>query len=183
MLVLDEQNASQPIPLESANDFIYLRFEWLRQNVAVVSSAHAAAAVGSRVFNVKGSDIQEATCLYRIDGTAATKSQQVEIGGQWMARSGNGDWLCILSSNAERAGLEQIGKMFNVSKGGTTGHCISLAKSKGQRRVEDLAVSSNGDWIGIAGNSPVLFVKLQGAYNPNFLEVDNDRIDEFAFDS
>lgn len=72
--------------------------------------------------------------------------------------------------------------MYEVSREGRLLTGITLVKDKGQRRVEDLAISGDGEWVAIAGNSPALYMRREGKYEPTYLEVDGDRLDEIDLD-
>ncbi len=118
IVVADKENPNELIEVETADEFMELRFEWVRGGVALISSASTRAAVGQRVYDIRGQPILESTRLYAINEGRADELQRVDIGGQWVARSGNHDHICIVSTNAIQSGNELIGSVFRISEAG-----------------------------------------------------------------
>lgn len=177
ILVVDQQDPTKAKEIEALDDLLSLRFEWLRDDIAVISSASTPAPAGGQVDADK---IVESTRLWSFRGPEPRKLQELDIGGRWLARSG--DFICVLSTTAERRGDAKLGKVFEVSAQGLLVRPVPIVKDKGQGRVEDLSLSADGKWISIAGNSPAMFVRSKNTYRPIYLEVDNDRLDECFVD-
>lgn len=179
---LGDQASSKPtLQLEEITNCFELRTGWLAPNTFFVSAAFADE------FDNGFADLKrtkEWTRLYRISQSegkfTASMIQEIPIGGQWVATSQSPRRVCILSSAASISGASEIGSIFEITLSGELNGRRPIVKERGQKRVEDLHFSSDGEWIAIVGNSPALYRRSLDGYQAMYLEVDSDRIDEMV---
>lgn len=179
--IVDQASSKTSVQIEEITNCFALRTGWLSPNTCFVSAAFADEFTGG-FANLERT--KEWTRLYRIsqpDGKyVASMFQEIPIGGQWVATSQSPPRICILSSAASISGATEIGSMFEVTSSGGLDGRRPIVKEQGQRRVEDLHLSSDGEWIAIVGNSPALYRRSVDGYQAMYLEVDGDRIDEMV---